>query len=264
MHLLCERLKGFGAAFSQDEKSILNGLEKAQNRIEQLNTQAKERPLTLKETEELRTLRRLPMDIEYQMSKNLYDQWKASGTVERPLTPYEKLFLKDQFPDLNFDSIRLNNDKNGFLNKILMKMNSSGAMAGYDTIYRLSPRPGIMDPNRNPGGFNPFDSDPVKNQQNLSLLAHEVTHIAQHRNGVIPYLGFFARYGAEYFGFSKDRNYGTAPFNDVTVSQVGQESGMFYQGNYTTYDNRADMNQMISWQKYNYLYGTNTPYNDGY
>ncbi|EKO50795.1 hypothetical protein LEP1GSC132_4494 [Leptospira kirschneri str. 200803703] len=172
--------------------------------------------------------------------------------------------MKDQFPDLNLDTIRLNNDKDGIMNKILMKLNSSGAMAGMDTIYRLSPRSGIMDPTTNPGCFNPFNKDAKINQQALSFLAHEITHIAQHRNGIIPYLGFFARYGAEYFGLGKERNYGTSPFNDVTVSQVGQENGMFYQGIYTTYDNRADMNQMISWQKYNYLYGLNNPYNDGY
>ncbi|TGK34318.1 hypothetical protein EHQ12_04950 [Leptospira gomenensis] len=172
--------------------------------------------------------------------------------------------MKDQFPDLNLDTIKLNNDKNGFLNKILMKFNGSGAMAGMDTIYRLSGNNNISNAYVNPGGFNPFDGDAKVNQQNLSLLAHEVTHIAQHRSGAIPYLGFIARYATEYFGLGKERNYGTAPFNDVTVSQVGQENGMFYQGNYTTYDNRADMNQLISWQKYNYLYGLNTPYNDGY
>ncbi|AVQ13361.1 Uncharacterized protein XB16_3062 [Leptospira santarosai] len=51
----------------------------------------------------------------------------------------------DQFPDLSLDSIRLNNDKDGIMRNLLMKFNSSGAMAGMDTIYRLSGNDAVSD-----------------------------------------------------------------------------------------------------------------------
>ncbi|WP_210412859.1 hypothetical protein, partial [Leptospira gomenensis] len=211
---------------------------------------------------------KLYLDAERIHSQGVLSNWKSEGLKDIPLTPYAKSLLTAQLPGVDLDAIRLT--KPGEIQKALLKILTFGQASSVtigNTVYNLS-----NGASSDPAGYNQVDNTHLKAMNTLSHLAHEITHTGQQNNSFLGKIGFALRYVPEqikdmignssviqktlgFFGLSINRTYTTTPFTGaVPNSVIGMENNYFYNGNYTGYDNYADMNRDIMKERISRIY----------
>lgn len=203
----------------------------------------------------------------------MVNKWKTQGLTEVPLTPYARMELANNFPNLDLTKINLSNP--GLIQKALLNILTLGgasAMTLGNTVYNLS-----FDNSLHPGGFNQIGST-IDKPGELGFLSHEITHTVQQQS-----LAVFPRYLMEQVAFTvpnrilnltgnilnlgigginavtglmgipniplipeiSNPNYGVKPFNRINgvyPPATGNETLMFSNGHYVTLDNSADLN----------------------